>query len=82
LFPALDFHLSIAYSHSVFQPQIAIRVHLICTKNHFILLFEIYDSFYSEKNQAELSSRIADVEAGKNLTAHELIETELASRNR
>jgi len=34
--------------------------------------FEIYDSFYSEKNQAELSRRVADVEAGKNLTAHKL----------
>ena len=38
--------------------------------------FEIYDPFYSEKNQAELSHRIADIEAGKNLTAHELIEIE------
>jgi DNA-damage-inducible protein J len=27
--------------------------------------FEIYDPFYSEKNQAELSRRIADVESGK-----------------
>ena len=36
--------------------------------------FEIYDPFYSEKNQAELNRRIADVEAGKNLTVHELIE--------
>jgi len=38
--------------------------------------FEIYDPFYSEKNQAELNRRIADVEAGKNLAVHELIETE------
>ena len=37
--------------------------------------FEIYDPFYSEKNQAELSRRIADVEEGKNLSTHELIET-------
>ncbi|MDR1921879.1 MAG: type II toxin-antitoxin system RelB/DinJ family antitoxin [Candidatus Adiutrix sp.] len=36
--------------------------------------FEIYDRFYSEKNQAELDRRIADVEAGKNLSVHELIE--------
>jgi len=35
--------------------------------------FEIYDPFYNEKNQAELSRRIADIEAGKNLSAHELI---------
>ena len=36
--------------------------------------FEIYDPFYSEKNQAELSRRIADLEEGKNLSARELIE--------
>ena len=38
--------------------------------------FEIYDPFYGEKNQAELSRRIADIEAGQNLTAHELIEVD------
>jgi DNA-damage-inducible protein J len=38
--------------------------------------FEIYDPFYSEKNQVELSRRIADAEAGKNLTVHELIEVD------
>ena len=36
--------------------------------------FEIYDPFYSPSNQAELSRRMADVEAGKNLTVHEIIE--------
>ncbi|MCL2479197.1 MAG: type II toxin-antitoxin system RelB/DinJ family antitoxin [Treponema sp.] len=36
--------------------------------------FEIYDPFYSEKNQIELNRRIADVESGKNLTFHKLIE--------
>ena len=36
--------------------------------------FEIYDPFYSEKNQAELHSRISDIENGVNLTSHELIE--------
>lgn len=36
--------------------------------------FEIYDPFYSEKNQAELSRRIADIEAGKNCAVHEMIE--------
>ena len=36
--------------------------------------FEIYDPFYSTKNQAELSRRIADIEAGMNLSAHELVE--------
>jgi DNA-damage-inducible protein J len=38
--------------------------------------FEIYDPFYGEENQAELNRRIADIEAGKNLTVHELIEIE------
>ena len=38
--------------------------------------FEIYDPFYSEKNQAELTRRIADIEMGKNITAHELIEVD------
>ena len=38
--------------------------------------FEIYDPFYSAKNQAELSHRIADMEAGKNLSVHDLIEVE------
>jgi DNA-damage-inducible protein J len=38
--------------------------------------FEIYDPFYSEKNQTELARRIADVEAGKNISVHELIEDE------
>ncbi len=36
--------------------------------------FEIYDPFYSVKNQGELSRRIADIEAGRNMTAHDLIE--------
>ena len=36
--------------------------------------FEISDPFYSEKNQAELSRRIAEAEAGMNLSFHELIE--------
>ena len=35
--------------------------------------FEIYDPFYSEKNQARLAKSIADAEAGR-VTAHELIE--------
>jgi DNA-damage-inducible protein J len=37
--------------------------------------FEIYDPFYSKKNQAELRRRIEEVESGKaKLTVHELIE--------
>lgn len=35
--------------------------------------FEIYDPFYSEKNQARLAQSIADAETGK-VTVHDLIE--------
>jgi len=38
--------------------------------------FEIFDPFYSEKNQTELKRRIAEIEAGAKLTVHELIEAE------
>ena len=37
--------------------------------------FEIYDPFYSEKNQARLAKSIADAEAGK-VTIHDLIEVD------
>ena len=36
--------------------------------------FEIYDPFFSEKNQLELKRRIRDIEAGNNTASHELIE--------
>ena len=35
--------------------------------------FEVYDPFFSEKNQERLARSIADAEAGK-VTIHELIE--------
>jgi DNA-damage-inducible protein J len=35
--------------------------------------FEIYDPFYSEKNQTRLARSIADAEAGR-VTVHELLE--------
>ncbi|MDR2733925.1 MAG: type II toxin-antitoxin system RelB/DinJ family antitoxin [Spirochaetota bacterium] len=35
--------------------------------------FEIYDPFYSEKNQARLARSIADAESGK-ITVHELLK--------
>jgi len=35
--------------------------------------FEIYDPFYSEKNQARLARSIANAEAGR-VTEHELLE--------
>ena len=38
--------------------------------------FEIYDPFYSEKNQARLAKSIADAETKKNLSTHELIEVD------
>lgn len=39
--------------------------------------FDIYDPFYSEKNQTELSRRIAEIESGTaKLTAHKLVEIE------
>ncbi|MDR0442985.1 MAG: type II toxin-antitoxin system RelB/DinJ family antitoxin [Treponema sp.] len=38
--------------------------------------FEIYDPFFSDKNQTELMRRIADIKAGKNLASHDLIEPE------
>jgi DNA-damage-inducible protein J len=38
--------------------------------------FEIFDPFYGDRNQAELSRRIDEIEAGKNLAIHELIEVE------
>jgi DNA-damage-inducible protein J len=38
--------------------------------------FEIFDPFYSAKNQAELQRRISDMAAGRNMTTHEVIEVE------
>jgi len=38
--------------------------------------FEIHDPFYSEKNQAELRRRIADIETGKNLVVKTMEELE------
>ena len=35
--------------------------------------FEIYDPFYSEKNQARLARSIANAEAGR-VTVHDLLE--------
>ena len=62
-----DFGMNLSTAFNVFARQ-ALRQGKIP--------FEVYDPFYGEKNQAELSRRIEDIEAGKNLTAHELIEFE------
>ena len=42
--------------------------------------FEIYDPFYTEKNQTRLTRSIADAESGKT-TIHELIEVELNAKS-
>ncbi len=60
-----DFGMNLSTAFNVFARQ-ALRQGKIP--------FEISDPFYGEKHQAELSRRIADVEAGRNLAAHELIE--------
>ena len=62
-----DFGMNLSTAFNIFVRQ---------TLRQGKIPFEIYDPFYSEKNQAELSRRIADIEAGKNLTIHELIEIE------
>jgi DNA-damage-inducible protein J len=54
----------------------AVNVFARQTLRHGKIPFEIGDPFYSEKNQEELRRRIADVEAGCNLTCHDLIEVE------
>lgn len=38
--------------------------------------FEIFDPFYSEKNQKELTRRVSDIEKGENIVAHDIIEVE------
>lgn len=62
-----DFGMNLSTAFNVFARQ-ALRQGKIP--------FEIYDPFYSEANQAELNRRIADIEAGKNLSAHDLIEVD------
>jgi DNA-damage-inducible protein J len=62
-----DFGMSLSTAFNIFARQ-ALRQGKIP--------FEIYDPFYSDKNQGELSRRISDIEAGRNLTAHDLIEIE------
>jgi len=62
-----DFGMNLSTAFNVFARQ-ALRQGKIP--------FEIYDPFYCAKNQEKLNRRIADIEAGKNITAHELIEAE------
>ncbi|MDR3265103.1 MAG: type II toxin-antitoxin system RelB/DinJ family antitoxin [Synergistaceae bacterium] len=59
-----DFGMNLSTAFSIFACQ---------TLRQGKIPFEIYDPFYSEKNQARLARSIAAAEAGK-LTVHELIE--------
>ena len=43
----------------------------------FLNSVNVQTQLYSEKNMTELSRRIADIEAGKNLTSHELLEDDV-----
>jgi len=59
-----DFGMNLSTAFNVFARQ-ALRQGKIP--------FEIYDPFYSEKNQARLDRSIANAEAGR-VTVHELLE--------
>jgi DNA-damage-inducible protein J len=59
-----DFGMNLSTAFNVFARQ-ALRQGRIP--------FDIFDPFYGAKNQAELNHRIADIEAGKNVSAHELV---------
>ena len=56
----------------------AINIFLTKVANERRIPFEVSaDPFYSEENMAELSRRIADIKAGRNMHVHELIEEDL-----
>ena len=59
-----DFGMNLSTAFNIFVRQ---------TLRQGKIPFEIYDPFYSEKNQKRLVRSIADAEAGK-VTIHELIE--------
>lgn len=55
----------------------AINIFLTKVANERRIPFELSaDPFYSEENMAELSRRVADIRAGRNMHEHELIEVE------
>ncbi len=60
-----DFGMNLSTAFNVFARQ-ALRQGKIP--------FEIYDPFYSEKNQARLARSIANAEAGR-VTVHDLLES-------
>jgi len=59
-----DFGMNMSTAFNVFVRQ---------TLRQGKIPFEIYDPFYSEKNQARLDRSIANAEAGR-VTVHELLE--------
>lgn len=55
----------------------AINIFLTKVANERRIPFEVSaDPFYSDENMAELSRRVDDVKAGRNMHEHELIEVE------
>ena len=55
----------------------AINIFLAKVANEKRIPFEVSaDPFYIEENMAELSRRVADIRAGRNMHEHELIEVE------
>ena len=59
-----DFGMNMSTAFNVFVRQ---------TLRQGKIPFEIYDPFYSEKNQARLDRSIANAEAGR-VTVHELVD--------
>lgn len=55
----------------------AINIFLTKVANERRIPFEVSaDPFYSEENMAELSRRVADMRAGRNMHEHELVKDE------
>ena len=57
-----------------FERMIAVNIFIRQALWQGKISFEIHDPFYGEKNQAELRRRFDDIEAGLNLSPHDLIE--------
>ena len=55
----------------------ALNIFLTKVANERRIPFEITaDPFYNEENMAELSKRVEDVKAGRNIHEHELLEVD------
>jgi DNA-damage-inducible protein J len=61
-----DFGMNLSTAFSIFARQ---------SLRQGKIPFEIYDPFYSEKNQVRLARSIADAEAGK-VAVHDIIEVD------